>query len=166
MVMPDRPDHLMAVNVGGSSTLLQAAIGAKASTFLYCSSVSAVGPHYEESPIGADYRPAPTDAYGCSKAAVDLMLRGLWRRIPLDVVSLRFTGIYDPGRRTTNVIDSLITAALESQSVKLPRQGKYPYVYIDDAADAAVVANVFFETTTRPDLLCRLSRTDFARRSC
>lgn len=140
MVMPEHPDHLMAVNVGGSSTLLQAAIGAKASTFLYCSSVSAVGPYYEERPIGADYRPAPTDPYGCSKAAVDFVLQGLWRRIPLDLCSLRFTGIYGPGRRTTNVIDTLITAALESRSVRLPRQGKYPYVYIDDAANAAVAA--------------------------
>jgi nucleoside-diphosphate-sugar epimerase len=140
MVMPERPDRLMAVNVGGSSTLLQAAIGAKANTFLYCSSVSAVGPYYEEQPIEADYRPAPTDPYGCSKAAVDFMLRGLWRRIPLDICSLRFTGIYGPGRRTTNLMDTLISAALEERSVQLPRQGKYPYVYIDDAANAAVAA--------------------------
>jgi nucleoside-diphosphate-sugar epimerase len=140
MVMPERPDHLMAVNVGGSATLLQAAIGAKASTFLYCSSVSAVGPYCEEKPIGTDHRPAPTDPYGCSKAAVDFVLQGLWRRIPLDLCSLRFTGIYGPGRRTTNVIDSLITAALASRPVQLPRQGNYPYVYIDDAANAAVAA--------------------------
>jgi nucleoside-diphosphate-sugar epimerase len=117
MVMPERPDHLTAVNVGGSSTL-QAALGAKAGTFLYCSSVSAVGLYYEERPIGADYRPAPTDPYGCSKAAVDFMLRGLWRRTLLDICSFRFTGIYGPGRRTANVIDTWIRAALESRSVQ------------------------------------------------
>jgi UDP-glucuronate 4-epimerase len=140
MVMPERPDHLMAVNVGGSSTLLQAAIAAKASTFLYCSSVSAVGPYYEERPIDAEHRPAPTDPYGCSKVAVDFMLRGVWQRTPLDVCSLRFTAIYGPGRRTANVFDTLITAALELRPVQLPRQGKYPYVYIDDASSAAVAA--------------------------
>src|SRR5579862_4462908 len=47
MVLPDRPDRLMAINVGGSCNILQAAIAAKAKTFLYCSSVSAYGPYYE-----------------------------------------------------------------------------------------------------------------------
>jgi UDP-glucuronate 4-epimerase len=140
MVMPDRPDRLMAINVGGSCNLLQAALAARIKTFLYCSSVSAFGPYYETQPIPADYRSAPTDPYGCSKAAVDFMLRGIWGRVALDICSLRFVAIYGPGRRTSNVIDGIADAALAGKSIRLPRQADYPFVYIDDAADAAVAA--------------------------
>jgi nucleoside-diphosphate-sugar epimerase len=92
MVMPDRPDRVMAINVGGSLNLIQAAMAAKVKTLVYCSSVSAVGAYFEPTPIGSDYPLRPSDAYGCSKAAVDMILRGLWRRVALDLCSLRFTG--------------------------------------------------------------------------
>src|SRR6266540_2454195 len=41
MVMTDRPDRIMAINVGGSLHLLLAALDAGVKTFIYCSSVSA-----------------------------------------------------------------------------------------------------------------------------
>lgn len=147
MVLPDRPDRLMAINVGGSCNILQAAMAAKVKTFLYCSSVSAYGPFYEQTPIEPNYRPAPTDPYGCSKAAVDFMLRGLWGRVALDICSLRFPGIYGPGRRTANVFDSITDAAIEGRSIRLPKQADYPFIYIDDAADAVVAAS--FSTRRR-----------------
>jgi nucleoside-diphosphate-sugar epimerase len=140
MVLPDRPDRLMAINVGGSCNLLQAAVSAKVGTFLYCSSASAYGPYEETQPIDSDFCAAPTDPYGCSKLAVDLMLRGLHGRVATNLCSLRFAGIYGPGRRTANVIDGVVDAAIAGRSIRLPRQGGYPYVYIDDAADAAVAA--------------------------
>jgi UDP-glucuronate 4-epimerase len=140
MVLPDRPDRLIAINVGGSCNILQAAIAANVKTFLYCSSLSAYGPYYETEPIDASYRLMPNDPYGCSKAAVDFMLRGLWGRVALDICSLRFAGIYGPGRKTANVFDSIADAAIEGRSLCLPKQADYPFIYIDDAADAVTAA--------------------------
>jgi nucleoside-diphosphate-sugar epimerase len=140
MVMPNQPDRLMAVNVGGSVNLITAALTAGDKTFVYCSSVSAVGPYYEAIPIGADYPLRPIDPYGCSKAAVDMMLRGLSSRVQLDICSLRFPGIYGPGRKTSSIIDAIVSAAIAGESIRLPRQGDYPYVYIDDAVTATIAA--------------------------
>jgi len=41
MVMADRPDRIMAVNVGGNLNLLLAALESAVKTFVYCSSVFA-----------------------------------------------------------------------------------------------------------------------------
>ena len=140
MVLADRPEQLIAINVMGSLNLLQAAIVTGVKTFVYCSSVSAVGEYYEDMPIGDDYPLRPTNAYGASKAAVDMVLRGLWRRVPLDLCSLRFTGIYGPGRRTQFVIDDIVDAAVKEHPVRVSAATDWPYIYVDDAADAAVAA--------------------------
>lgn len=140
MVMSDLPDRVIAINVGGTLNLLQAALDAKTKTFVFCSSISAIGEYYERMPIGDDHPLRPTNTYGCSKAAVDMVLRGLWRRVPLDLCSLRFTGIYGPGRRTQFVVDDIVDAALRGQPVRVPATTDWPYIYVDDGADAAVAA--------------------------
>lgn len=140
MVLADRPEQLVAINVMGSLNLLQAAIVTGAKAFVYCSSVSAVGEYYEDTPIGDDYPLRPTNTYGASKAAVDMVLRGLWRRVTLDLCSLRFTGIYGPGRRTQYVVDDIVDAAVKGHPVRVPAATDWPYIYIDDAANAAVAA--------------------------
>jgi nucleoside-diphosphate-sugar epimerase len=138
MVMADRPDRVMAINVGGSLNLLLAALEAGVKTLVYCSSVSAIGDFYEADPIGDDTPMRPATPYGCSKAAVDMVLRGLWRKTPLDLCSLRFTGIYGPGRRTAFVIDEIVNAAMERRPARVEPASDQPFLYIDDAADAAV----------------------------
>jgi nucleoside-diphosphate-sugar epimerase len=140
MVLADDPARVMTINVAGSLNLLQAAIDQGVETFIYCSSVSAVGDYYESEPIGDDYPLRPTTPYGCSKAATDLVLRGLFRRVPLDLCSLRFTTIYGPGRKTQFIIDEIISAALAGRPAQLEPLTDWPYIYIDDAADAVVAA--------------------------
>jgi nucleoside-diphosphate-sugar epimerase len=140
MVMTDRPDRVMAINVGGSLNLLLAAIETGVKTFVYCSSVSAIGDFYEAVAIGDDYPMRPATPYGCSKAAMDMVLRGLWQKTPLDLCSLRFTGIYGPGRRTAFVIGEIVEAAVEGRPARVERMSDQPFLYIDDAANAAVAA--------------------------
>jgi Nucleoside-diphosphate-sugar epimerases len=139
MVLADDPARVMQINVGGSLNLLMASLGS-VKTFIYCSSVSAVGEFYETDPISVDYPLQPTSAYGCSKAAMDMVLRGLWRRVPLDLCSLRFTSIYGPGRSTRFVVDDIVTAAAQGEPASVEPATDWPYVYIDDAADAAIAA--------------------------
>ncbi len=140
MVLADDPARVMEINVAGSLNLLLSSLGSGVKTFIYCSSVSAVGEFYETDPIGVDYPLQPTSAYGCSKAAMDMVLRGLWRRVPLDLCSLRFTSIYGPGRSTRFVVDDIVAAAAQGEPASVEPATDWPYVYIDDAADAAVAA--------------------------
>jgi len=140
MVLPDQPARVMAINVMGSLNLIQAAIAGGVRTLVYCSSVSALGDYYETEPVGDDYPLRPNTTYGCSKAAVDMVLRGLWRRVPLDLCSLRFTAVYGPGRKTQFIVDKVVAAALAGKPAELEPLTDWPYIYIDDAADAALAA--------------------------
>jgi nucleoside-diphosphate-sugar epimerase len=140
MVLVDEPARVMDINVVGSLNLLLASLNSSVKTYTYCSSVSAVGDFYERDPIGDDHPLRPSSAYGCSKAAMDMVLRGLWKRVPLDLCSLRFTSIYGPGRRTSFVVDDIVAATLRDESALVEAVTDWPYIYIDDAADAAVAA--------------------------
>jgi len=140
MVLADKPACVMDINVVGSINLLQASLNSSVQTFIHGSSVSAVGDFYEKTPIGDDYPLRPSSAYGCSKAAMEMVLCGLWKRISLDLCALRFTSIYGPGRQTSFVVDDIVTATLRGEPVAVEAATDWPYIYIDDAADAAVAA--------------------------
>ncbi len=140
MVLADDPAKVIAINVGGSLNLLQACLETGVSTFVYCSSVSAFGEFYEQQPVDSNFPLRPLNTYGCSKAAMDMVLRGLWQRVPLDLCSLRFTSIYGPGRRTSLIIDEVVDAALHGRTIPVESTSDWPFIYIDDAVDATVAA--------------------------
>jgi UDP-glucose 4-epimerase len=140
MVMADDPVGIVTINVVGSLNLLRVAIETGVKTFIYCSSVSALGNFYENEPVGEDYPLRPTSTYSASKAAVDMVLRGLWSKVPVDLCSLRFTVIYGPGRETVFTVEKIVGAALAGKVAQIGPMTDWPYVYIDDAAQAAVSA--------------------------
>jgi nucleoside-diphosphate-sugar epimerase len=140
MVMSDDPAGIIAINVTGSTNLLYEAMTGGVRTFVYCSSVAAIGNYYEREPIGEDYPMRPASTYGCSKAAMDYVLRGLWKKVPLDICSLRLTAVYGPGRQTEFNIDTIVRAALVGKTARIDPLTDWPYVYVDDAADAAIGA--------------------------
>jgi UDP-glucuronate 4-epimerase len=140
MVMADDPVGVIAINVTCSMNLLNEAMAGGVKTFIYCSSVAAIGNYYEPEPIGEDYPMRPGSTYGCSKAAMDYVLRGLWKRVPLDICSLRLTAVYGPGRRTEFNVDTIVRAALAGIPARLDPLTAWPYVYMEDAADAAIAA--------------------------
>lgn len=140
MVLADDPVEVIAINVLGSLNLLYAAMEAGVRTFIYCSSAAALGSFYENDPVDEQYPLRPNNTYSASKAAMEMVLRGLWGKIPLDLCSLRFTVIYGPGRETTFTVEEIVGAALAGNTARIPRMTDWPYVYIDDAARAAVQA--------------------------
>jgi nucleoside-diphosphate-sugar epimerase len=140
MVMPDDPVGIIAINVTGSMNLLNEALAGGVKTFIYCSSVAAFGNFQEIEPIGEDYPMRPTSTYGCSKAAMDYVLRGLWKKVPLDICSLRLTAVYGPGRKTEFNVDTIVRAAIAGKAAQIEPLGAWPYIYVDDAADAAIAA--------------------------
>jgi len=140
MVMADDPVGVIAINVTGSMNLLNEAMAGGVMTFVYCSSVAALGNYYEQEPIGEDYPLRPSSTYGCSKAAMDYVLRGLCGRLPVDRCSLGLTAVYGPGRETEFNVDTIVRAALAGKPARLDPLTDWPYIYVDDAADAAIAA--------------------------
>lgn len=147
MVIADQPVSIMAINVGGTLNLVQAALAAGVGTFVHCSSISAVGPYDFTGPIGINQPLRPDTPYGCSKAAVEFILQGLWRRVTMQLCALRFTGIYGPGRCTSYLLDDIVAAALDRRPIRIPPTSPAPYIHGDDAADAAMAACFATERT-------------------
>ena len=140
MVMARDPAGVIAINVTGSMNLLYEAMARGVTTFVYCSSVAAIGNFYEPEPIGEDYPLRPSSTYGCSKAAMDYVLRGLWKKGPIDLCSLRLTAVYGPGRETEFNVDTIVRAALAGKPARLDPLTDWPYIYVDDAAEAPIAA--------------------------
>ena len=140
MVLADDPVEVISINVLGSLNLLYAAMDAGVQTFIYCSSAAALGSFYESAPVDENYPLRPNNTYSASKAAMEMVLRGLWGKIPLDLCALRFTVIYGPGRETTYTVEEIVGAALAGKAARIAPMADWPYVYIDDAARAAVQA--------------------------
>jgi UDP-glucuronate 4-epimerase len=140
MVLADEPAKVITINVLGSLNLLCAAMDAGVKTFIYCSSSAALGSFYENEPVDEAYPLRPNNTYSASKAAVEMVLRGLWGKIPLDLCALRFTVIYGPGRETTFTVEEIVGAALAGRPARIAPMADWPYVYIDDAARATVQA--------------------------
>lgn len=140
MVLADDPVEVISINVLGSLNLLIAAMDAGVRAFIYCSSAAALGSFHESAPVDENYPLRPNNTYSASKAAVEMVLRGLWGKIPLDLCALRFTVIYGPGRETTYTVEEIVGAALAGKTARIAPMADWPYVYIDDAARAAVQA--------------------------
>jgi nucleoside-diphosphate-sugar epimerase len=139
-MVPVPPAEIMAINVAGSVNLLQACVSAGVKRFVFCSSISAVGA-FTRGPLPDDAPLQPDTPYGASKAAMDQVLRGLAGRIGVELCALRLTAVYGPGRRTANPFQAMIDGARACRPVPVPaRTDGWPYIYIDDAADAAIAA--------------------------
>ena len=140
MVLANDPLKVISINVLGSFNLLYAAMDAGVRTFIYCSSAATLGSFHESMPVDENYPLRPNNTYSASKAAMEMVLRGLWAKIPLDLCSLRFTVIYGPGRETIYTVEEIVGAALAGKTARIAPMADWPYVYIDDAARAAVQA--------------------------
>jgi nucleoside-diphosphate-sugar epimerase len=139
-MVPVPPAQIMAINVAGSINLLQASVAAGVQRFVFCSSISAVGA-FTGGPLPDDAPLHPDTAYGASKAAMDQVLRGLAGRVPMELCALRLTAIYGPGRRTANPFQAMIACARAQRPMAVPPGvNSWPYLFIDDAADAAIAA--------------------------
>ena len=86
------PTKYWDVNVGGSLALMQAAITAKIPRFIFSSSAAAYG-NSEQMPIREDSPTSPTNPYGATKLAVDLMLAGICTAYGIGGVSLRYFNV-------------------------------------------------------------------------
>lgn len=150
MVMADDPLATLRINVGGTLNLLGAALGAEVGTFIHCSSIAAVGSYWQPLPIEPGQPMRPESPYGCSKAACEFLFQGLHGRVPMDLAVLRFSTVYGPGRQTADITHTIVEAGLSGRPARIPAIGRWPYVYIDDAADAAVAALL---STTRRQLV-------------
>jgi nucleoside-diphosphate-sugar epimerase len=150
-------DEFFAVNVGGTSNLIQAARTASRvhpiKRFVYVSSLVACGPSPDGSPVPLDQE-TPVNAYGRSKLAAEKVV--LSAKDDLPVVVLRPGAIYGP--RDGEILDVFKSIQWGLLPLVAGGEAKGVWIYATDCAEVcirAIDANIeaFGRVTNRAVML-------------
>ncbi len=159
MLAIDDPYLVCKSNLIATANLVEAARRADIEKLVYCSSASAFG-HTPPAPVPDDAPLRPTNLYGATKGASDLIIGAYREQYGLNAVGLRFSSVYGPGRRTRCAIRTMITNALSGQPSRfdwgegLRRQ----YIFVNDAVSAILDA---LEGDATPQYAYNVAGPDF-----
>jgi UDP-glucose 4-epimerase len=130
------PVNAFETNVRGSFVVFDAAGRAGVPRIVYSSASSAYGPT-EAYPIEEDHPLRPNAFYPATKAAGEMLLRGLAGVYGFGYLILRYMNVYGPGQRA-GVVPAVATALLDGRAPKLSGDGtqSFDFVHIDDCAYA------------------------------
>jgi len=130
------------VNVRGCFNVFRAAGESGVRRVVYSSASSAYGPT-NAIPIHEDHPLAPVAFYPATKAAGEMLLRGLAGTYGYDFVILRYMNVYGPGQRA-GVVPAVARALLAGDAPTLTGDGSqaFDFVHIDDCARANTLALV------------------------
>jgi UDP-glucose 4-epimerase len=127
-------------NVRGSFNVFDAAGKAGVSRVVYSSASSAYGPT-QAFPIVEDQALRPTAFYPASKAAGEMLLRGLAGTYGYSFIVLRYMNVYGPGQ-TAGVVPAIARAMLSGERPRLTGDGSqaFDFVHIEDCAQANLLS--------------------------
>jgi UDP-glucose 4-epimerase len=136
------PAQAFESNVRGSFNVFDAAGKAGVSRVVYSSASSAYGPT-DAYPIVEDQPLRPTAFYPGSKAAAEMLLRGLAGTYSYSFIILRYMNVYGPGQ-TAGVVPAVARSLLAGNRPKLTGDGTqaFDFVHIDDCAQANMLSLV------------------------
>ena len=143
MLGRDNPRLVVSSNIEGTANVLEAARIHRVRRVVYCSSTSAYGDLMKDATLLNESAPlSPSDIYGATKAAGDILTRAYAASAGVDAAVLRFCWVYGPRRRTECVIRQMLKDAQGGRPTLLPYGGGFhrQYVYIDDVVDALIAA--------------------------
>lgn len=128
------PEFAFETNVRGAFTVFDAAGRAGVGRIVFSSASSAYGPTLAF-PIVEDHPLRPNAFYPATKAAGEMLLRGLAGVHGFSFLILRYMNVYGPGQRA-GVVPAVATALLERRAPKLSGDGTqaFDFVHIDDCA--------------------------------
>ncbi len=127
-------------NVRGSFNVFRAAGEAGVKRVVYSSASSAYGPTTAV-PIREDHPLRPNAFYPASKAAAEMLLRGLAGSYGYSYAILRYMNVYGPGQRA-GVVPAVAKRLLTGERPQLNGDGTqgFDFVHIEDCAQANLLA--------------------------
>ena len=134
MLANEKPNLIIENNIFFTMNLIEAArTFKKINRFIFCSSISAYG-ELSKSSTTEDYRFAPENLYGATKASCDLLLKKYFENYEMDIISLRLSTIYGFRRSTSCFINDIINSGIQNKKIILPFKSDFcwPYVYVAD----------------------------------
>jgi len=132
------PLETLEVNVGGAWNVFEACRAHDVATVVFASSDKAYGaspelPYREDFPLRADH------PYDSSKAAADVMARGLAREWGLPVAVSRFANVYGGGDLNfTRLVPETAIAVADGRAPRIRSDGapRRDFLHVDDAVSA------------------------------
>ncbi|NOZ24860.1 MAG: NAD(P)-dependent oxidoreductase [Nitrospirae bacterium] len=116
------------VNVKGTENIVNALMerGSRLKRFVFLSSLAAVGPSVNGTPVTESTEPHPVSSYGKSKLEAENIVYGVKEKIPVTII--RPPAVYGPRDRDFHILFKMIKRGI------LPYWGKMSYslVYVDD----------------------------------
>jgi len=133
-------DQAFDINVMGCFNVFRAAGEAGLRRVVYSSASSAYGPT-EVVPILEDHPLKPVAFYPATKAAGEMLLRGLAGTYGYDFLILRYMNVYGPGQQA-GVVPAVARALIAGQPPTLTGDGSqsFDFVHIGDCARANTLA--------------------------
>jgi UDP-glucose 4-epimerase len=128
------PANAFETNVRGSFNVFDIAGRAGAERIVYSSASSAYGPTAAY-PIPEDHPLRPNAFYPATKAAGEMLLRGLAAVHGFSFLILRYMNVYGPGQRA-GVVPAVASALLEGRAPTLSGDGSqaFDFIHIEDCA--------------------------------
>ena len=128
------------INVLGCFNVFRASGDTGVRRVVYSSASSAYGPT-DSVPIKDDHPLYPVAFYPATKAAGEMLLRGLAGTYGYEYMILRYMNVYGPGQRA-GVVPAVARAMIEGRSPTLTGDGTqaFDFVHIDDCARANTLA--------------------------
>lgn len=141
MMAQGQPLKLVAANIDTTALLLDLAREHGMKRFVFCSSISVYG-NVGAATITETTPLRPTSVYGATKVACEQLIQGFAVEYGLSGVSLRIGRVYGPYRRANCHLNALIRNAHKGEETQIPCDPGfiYHYVYVDDVAEAMIVA--------------------------
>ena len=140
MLFNDSPNIIINNNIFLTLNLMEAArLYNKIDRVIFCSSISAYG-ELREKNLNETHKFAPSNLYGATKAACDLILEQYYKKYKLDIISLRLSTVYGHERKTDCFINDMIKSGRMSKKIILPFKGElhWPYIYVNDCVDSII----------------------------
>lgn len=128
-------DEFFAINVGGTSNLVEAARRHPLKRFVFISSLEACGPSVDGKPVPADQE-TPVTAYGRSKLAAEKVVLAAKDEMP--VVILRPGAIYGP--RDGEILEAFKSIKRGLLPLVAGGEAKGMWIYATDCAEACLRA--------------------------
>ena len=141
-------------NVSGTQNLLDAAIAAGVSRFVYMSSIKAMGERTQVSqPMSPDTPPQPEDPYGVSKLEAEALVQERCNRAGIGWTIIRPPLVYGPGVKAN--FDRLIPLAQSAFPIPLGSiRNARSVIYVENLAEATIAAASATDARNRILTLC------------
>lgn len=136
---PENPFPFFEVNVKGTLNLLEACRLLNIKKFIYSSSMSVYGEEIKYLPVDEKHPVNPSNFYGLSKWQGEEFSKLYARNYDLNVITLRYVGVYGP-RREEGVVATFAKNAISNKPLKILSDTSWDIIHVRDVVKANIRA--------------------------